>query len=274
MRKGSQEAVPYLCTVSNGLGEPVSWIERTVFPEFSSISTAMLFLSVFLLLMVSFTSAYATYDSQKPTIDVSSVEINKERATIGDEITVAITITDNVAVTSAFVEFWSPDAGKMVKSQALSYSESLDKWTCSYVVNEHTPNGLLQISWIDAYDAENNHSQLSPFINVATIYGAADSQKPIVDLSSVIINRDTATVGDDITISLIISDNVAVTRASVEFWNGDAGKIVKTQSLVHNEGTGKWECSYRVTNNTPNGMLPIMLLLFNIIDVIDDVVEP
>jgi len=35
MRNSSQEAVPYLCTVSSGMSEPIDRNTRTVFPEFA-----------------------------------------------------------------------------------------------------------------------------------------------------------------------------------------------------------------------------------------------
>lgn len=217
-------------------------------------SSSLLFLYIIVLCMPF---SYADYDSQAPIIDISSIEISRENVTLDDEISISMVISDNVAVTNANVEFWSQGAGKVINTISLEKNMKSGRWGCIFKVSEDTPNGMLQISKINAFDANDNWGYINQFIDVATVYGVKDSQPPQIDNASIEVSCDTATINDEIDIFITITDNNAVTSANIDLWNGNAGRIVDSLPLTKDEITNKWKCTYRVTENTPNGLLQI-----------------
>ena len=192
-------------------------------------------------------------DSEKPTIDVSSISLDKNFATVGDTITISLIINDNVGVRSAAIYFENKDNNNWITGNQLAYNNATSRWECTFNINQGTPNGLYYISDIIAYDAMNNYSVAFPNLEAFTIYGAAESEAPVVYIASITTSKNTATVGEEIIISIKLSDNNEVRRGYIYFSNSYNKNWYSDFPLEYNEITHQWEYIFTVKNTTPNG---------------------
>jgi hypothetical protein len=123
----------------------------------------------------------------------------------GDPFTFWINVTDNIAVSGVFVEYW---LGSGTKTN-LSLSGPGE-----YKVNIDLPIGSMgSMSYIfHARDSSGNWNQ-TKVSNVPV----TDNDIPMIepDLTPV-----TATTGDDLTFSIVVTDNIGVASVWVEYWYG------------------------------------------------------
>ena len=82
---------------------------------------------------------------------------------------------------------------------------------------------------------------------------SADSEKPVIDTSSIKMSSSTGTTGDTIKISVKITDNVGVKRAVVSFQNVETAKLMSYEKMLYNENTGLFEYEFKITDETANG---------------------
>lgn len=88
-------------------------------------------------------------------------------------------------------------------------------------------------------------------INETSTY-SIDSEKPVIDVNSITFSATSGTIGDSIKISMKITDNVGVSRASFWLYCPESGKV-RTLDLSYNTATGLWEYSFDITENTSRG---------------------
>lgn len=83
---------------------------------------------------------------------------------------------------------------------------------------------------------------------LAGTVGAAtvDSKPPVIDKDSITISKETATVGDTITVTVKVTDNVAVDRVSIDFWNNDTSEQLHLW-MTGAEGSDIFSCEFVVT---------------------------
>ena len=82
---------------------------------------------------------------------------------------------------------------------------------------------------------------------------AADAKSPVIDKDSVTLSRTTAAAGDTVEVTVKVTDNVAVSRVAIDFWNNDTGdQLHLWMSRVGDSDI--FSAQFEVTKNTPAGM--------------------
>ena len=210
----------------------------------------------------------AIVDSENPVIYADTITADKISATVGDTVIISVKITDNVGVTTANLGFTNLDSNKMMHFQSLRYNPETDLYEHTFNVTENTPNGTWVVHEVYATDEVGNYTFSHKQVEVFTVYGAADSERPHIDLSSITATPAYATVGDTVKISAIITDNVGVASANIALTNLESNKSYHFLSMVYNSETDRWERSFTVTEDTPNGTFAVSS--FHAYDAVDN----
>ena len=203
-----------------------------------------------------FTATYSNVDSEAPVIDVNSIKFSKNIATVGDTVTISVKITDNVGITSSVIILKNTETGKMILSPNLVYNEKNGLYEYSLNIDDEIPNGQWCIDGIQARDAADNLGIRSFFGNTYSfkVYGSkVDSEAPVIDVNSIKFSKNIATVGDTVTISVKITDNVGITSSVIILKNTETGKMILSPNLVYNEKNGLYEYSLNIDDEIPNG---------------------
>lgn len=87
-----------------------------------------------------------------------------------------------------------------------------------------------------------------------------DSQAPVIYEDTLTISSTTATVGDTIVFSIEVTDNVAVSRVSINFWNNDSSEQIHGW-MNQVDGTNRYEYQLTIDENTPSGTWRVFSLL-------------
>ena len=195
-------------------------------------------------------------DSEAPVIDVSSIKLSTTSATKGDTVKISMKITDNIGITEASFQLTNFETKKDLGWPRLKFNEKTGLYEYSLEVTDDLPNGHWYISGIQVRDAANNlgietfNQNEYSFIVTGT---KADSEAPVIDLSSIKLSTKSATIGDTVKISMKITDNVGINEASFQLTNLETKKDLNWPCLKFNEKTGLYEYSLEITNNLPNG---------------------
>lgn len=94
-----------------------------------------------------------------------------------------------------------------------------------------------------------------------TALAATDSQAPVIDEESLTISEDTATVGDVVTISVNVTDDVEIDRISIAFWNLDSDEQYNSLYMTQVGETDTYSCDFVVTEFTPSGTWTVRSIL-------------
>ena len=197
-----------------------------------------------------------TVDSEAPVIDVGSIKFSKDSATVGDTVKISVKITDNVVINESAIILENYETGKKIHLQKGIYNENTKKYECSLDINDDIPNGHWYISSIQARDKADNlgietfQQNEYSFIVQGT---KADSEAPVIDVNSIKFSKDSATVGDNVNISVKITDNVGINESAIILENYETGKKIHLQKGIYNENTKKYECSLDINDDIPNG---------------------
>lgn len=94
-----------------------------------------------------------------------------------------------------------------------------------------------------------------------TAQAATDSQAPIIDEESLTISKETATVGDTVTISAKVTDDVEIDRIAVSLWNLDSEEQYNYLYMTQVGETDIYSCDFVVTEFTPSGTWTVRSIL-------------
>ncbi len=153
--------------------------------------------------------------------------------TTGDPLTFRINITDNVVVKSAFVEFWYDNS---THYNLTMHPSNNSTWYCTITVN-NTLNTLHYI--FHAVDTSKNWNH-TPVKNITII----DNDPPIFldDLTP-----DRTIAGQNLTFSVIVSDNIGVKEVYLEFWYEPGNR---TNISMRETTDNTWSYSITTLNTT------------------------
>lgn len=90
-------------------------------------------------------------------------------------------------------------------------------------------------------------------ISATEAFAAVDSQAPVIDKESITISKETATVGDVVTISADVTDNVSIDRILVSLWNLDSEEQYNYLYMTQVGESDTYSCEFVVTEFTPSG---------------------
>ena len=216
------------------------------------------FIGLLLLLLPQIAIAeVSNTDSEKPIIYMDTLQASQSKGTVGEKIIVSIRITDNTAIGHAVISFSNQDSGAMYSYLPLSYNSSEDRWECVFDINENTPAGTIVVTNIQAYDKIGNAASISPRVQLFSIYGGADSEKPIIYMDTLQASQSKGTVGEKIIVSIRITDNTAIGHAVISFSNQDSGAMYLYLPLSYNSSEDRWECAFDINENTPTGTIMV-----------------
>ena len=135
------------------------------------------------------------------------------------------------------------------KKDITSISKKEHEWDNGTVTKESTNKE----TGIKTFKCKNCNDTKTEVIPVKRDESNADSEAPVIDVSSVKLSTKSATTGDTVKISIKITDNVDVDRAVIQLINYDTGKIIGWTNLTYNETTGLYEYSLEITDDISNG---------------------
>lgn len=198
-------------------------------------------------------------DIVKPEIDLNTLSVSKTEATLGDTVVVSVKVTDNVEVGSVVIVYNAPES-KMVKTINMTYNQSSGKYEGNFEVNDITESGVWKIYTVAATDTSSNRtiyqSNLTDLTagNI-TVSGTveADKEAPVIDLSTLTIDKTYAKAGETVTVSVKVTDNAAVAAVSFSY-QSPSGVAETLKTMTYNETTGKYERVIEVTADTEKGV--------------------
>jgi hypothetical protein len=93
-------------------------------------------------------------------------------------------------------------------------------------------------------------------MSVMTVY-AADIAPPEINVDSLTVSisggKEVATVGDTVTVSVEITDEVGIRYATMAFYKPESHQTASGEDMRYNSETGKYERSFTVTDQTESG---------------------
>lgn len=90
---------------------------------------------------------------------------------------------------------------------------------------------------------------------------AADSEKPVIDISSIWIDNTSVYYGDTVTIRVKVTDNDEIDRVHVELINKSSSKILSNNYMDYNDDLGLYEWVINVDNSISSGVWFIFSIL-------------
>lgn len=87
-----------------------------------------------------------------------------------------------------------------------------------------------------------------------------DNENPIVHMDTLSIDTTDAKVGDVITVSVKITDNVSLERVQISFDNTDNLQSLPSRSMIYNSETDRYELQIEVTKNFVGGHWQVNLI--------------
>lgn len=237
-----------------------------------SIIFIIICLIAFIIILPS--KIYAEEDIEPPVVDETSIEINNKNATIGDTVTISVTITDNNNnIQSASLYYTKPITLGNTDWIRLKYNDVTKKFEAKIEITNNWQSGIYSINYISASDGLNskiyynnknkntnyygkNYDYTRDFsLGDFTIYGTeTDVTAPTIDQQSLCISSDKAIIGDKIKYSIKITDDTEIGNVILKLRNKD-GNSDRTISLYpkYNSNTDKFEGEIEISSDLKYG---------------------
>ncbi|MGJ7922710.1 Ig-like domain repeat protein [Neobacillus sp. LXY-4] len=180
-------------------------------------------------------------DWEAPVIE--NIEVSPSEASVGEEITIKADVTDNSSG-MLFVSAVLYLAEEYEMSFELTYDETEGKWVGKYVVPQNAAPGEWNVGVL-AGDEAGNFSIQNTDILVTINNPNGDWEKPLIENVEVTPNQ--ATVGQDITIKAIVTDNRGLNNVIATLYFLDSYGYDEI-ALTYNPTEGKWVGSYLINS--------------------------
>jgi len=166
-------------------------------------------------------------DNDLPSIDIGVVP---DEGTTGEKVEFHPDITDNIAVANAYVEYWFGEGGhfNVTLASADDYKVTIDLPMAST-----DPLHL----FLSAVDAAENWQKTETF-SVLIL----DNDPPTFGTDS---TPNEADLGEKLTFSTVVSDNIGVTSVYVDYWYGTGARTNMSMG-----GTGTYSLEITITSET------------------------
>lgn len=194
----------------------------------------------------------AINDSENSFIDRNTLAVDKTEARFGEVITISIKVTNPAVIDKVWIGLKNEDTGKDV-FDSMNYNQQSGLYEYLFTVDEKTPAGNWIIDSISVNDTKNNYSFYS--FNKHLFYitnEMADSDKPVIDVNTLAVNKAEAELGEHLKISIKITDNVAIKRVMIQLKNVDTKKDINGD-MTYNQQSGLYEYTFTVDGNVPAG---------------------
>ncbi len=204
--------------------------------------------------------AFAEGEIETLNIDYSSLKVEipdgKSTAVAGDTLSVSFKINDNTAFEGIIIDYYSP-SGEESYYDYKTYDTETKTVTFSIPITKKTESGEWKIFVIAAIDADENEKAVynsmatseTPSANLSagnfTVEGnVPDTEPPVIDVSSLSLDKKTVAAGDKVKLSLSISDE---SETSAYIYLESPSNSSTRYNLTYNESVGKFECEIPVT---------------------------
>lgn len=183
-------------------------------------------------------------DSEKPSIDASTLSISKNCVEVGDQVIIRVKATDNIAVSKITLLLFNSDAGNNTGYVKMYYNKELDLFEYIFDINENVTAGQWYISYISANDSAGN-SDIKSFSKdeyyFYVINDLVDSEPPFIDEKTLSITPYLAKTNDTVNISIKVTDNVSVKDVKIDLFNKDTYQSFSYLPMDYNERTESYE---------------------------------
>ena len=189
------------------------------------------------------------------TVSVDNIAIDKKTATVGDIVTISLTIDSN-RVNSVSLSLINRDSGRQNHFLDMTYDEETKSYVYRFVVDDTVPSGYWEIGFINVNDAygyggaEYIGSSKAGFTVTGT---SADAKAPVIDNSTLTVSKSEIEGGESSVISVKITDDVKM--GSVSFWirNAETRKMLTSCYMTYNEKTDRYEYTFTADETIPSG---------------------
>ena len=231
-----------------------------------------LFISIiFITSLIAILPVIANADSEYDTfgIDINSISVSNNNATIGDKVKVTFNVKEGEEVTAKYISIYynKPITGQHTEYFALKYNYNTNKFEYELTIDNNWQNGLYKIDYIVINDGANSeliynsqtnsgYSTVNNYVDFGngnfTVYGTtADTEFPVIDGASVTVSKQKVVIGDEIEYSVKITDNVEVSGASIEL-RSENGKFIGTR-LYYDSYTRLFKGTINITEEMQAG---------------------
>ena len=197
-------------------------------------------------------------DKEAPTIDFSTLKVDRSWATAGDSVKVSVKVTDESGVAEVGLEYKMPLHDKW-KEVVLPYNGATRLYEGYIYIGNDSDYGDWQITYIYARDMEYNvgsygnyeSSEPVPEAESATfsVEGTnPDLTPPDINLNTLSVSEKTATTGDTIAISFDgqgTKEELQGCTAIISY-HASANTNGEDVQLDYNPGTGKFEGAFTI----------------------------
>ena len=216
---------------------------------------------------VSVTSA----DITPPTIDISSLKVDKKEAKPGDSVNISIKATDDMSgIKYIWIYYRTPITGKS-EWVKLYYNERANRYEGSIYIDENKESGLWEIGWIYAEDNLENtitiyNSNINSYEDIKEDLSAgnfkvngtqADITPPSVDISSLKVDRREVKLGDSVNVSIKASDDMSGIKYIWIYYRMPITGKSELVKLYYNESANRYEGSIYIDENKESGLWEI-----------------
>ena len=196
-------------------------------------------------------------DSQAPSIDKTSLKLSKTKATVGDTVNISVKATDNIGIDSITLSLISVETNYWMFDLPMTYNETTGFYEYPFKITDETLNGRWKIMSIMASDKAGNRVAESDFtenryFKVTGTKTNPDIEAPIIDASSLKLSKTKATVGDTITASVKVTDNVGINNVELRLKNANSSSGWSVP-MTYNEKTKLYEGQLNISDTTVNG---------------------
>lgn len=218
-------------------------------------------------------------DVTPPSIDETSLTINKKKATVGEEIKVRVKAEDKDGITGMYINYEKPISTQNYRLK-LTYNKNTGFYEGTIKIDKTVESGKWKVVSVQAYDNNNNLNSLyndvyNEYYNGAdlnaaefTIYGASEVSSPSTyEVSDISVSLDKAIIGDLIKISLQLPTEVKITDAYVFYTSAHSNQPIEIE-LKYNKNTKYFEGYYEVTKDSELGLWEMESILYG--DMLDN----
>lgn len=200
----------------------------------------------------------ADADIDGPFVDLSSIETTRKNLTVNESISISVMITDDKTGVDFAYAYYTMPLSRDTKQIQLIYNSSTQKYEGTYFVTNKSENGKWMFATIQTADKAGHYTYIRENLGNGdfTVYGTtgADWQGPVVDLSTLQVNKKSAINGESIRMSVNIIDDISGVHFAYAYYQMPLSKDDKQIRLTLNPVSGKYEGEYTLTSRTEYGL--------------------
>ena len=199
-------------------------------------------------------------DVTAPVLDVSSLTVDKKEATVGDTVNISLEATDDISGIDYINVWYNMPKSQKYKNVRMWYDSSDNKYKGNLYIDENFESGKWTISWIYLKDNMQNEIYMYPneydFDSISFIVhnsNEVDITAPVLDVSSLTVDKKEATVGDTVNISLEATDDISGIDYINVWYNMPKSQKYKNVRMWYDSSDNKYKGNLYIDENFESG---------------------